>query len=120
MESNAAKPLMPRSRWHWAEAGLEGQKIVQTSAAAVGETITFQISATNTGNVTLNDVAVASDLLTRLDGTVVPLTSGPTFAGADQGSGAGVLVPGEVATYLATYTLTQPISMLAVCATQPR
>lgn len=89
------------------EAGLEGQKIVQSSAAVVGETITFQISATNTGNVTLNDVAVASDLLTRLDGTVVPLTSGPTFAGADQGSGAGVLVPGEVATYLATYTLTQ-------------
>ena len=89
------------------EPGIEGEKIVLTSAVAVDETVTFQITATNTGNVTLTDVAVASDRLTRLDGTVITLSTPPVFTGSDQGSGLGTLLPGETATYTATYTLTQ-------------
>ncbi|MEP5631152.1 MAG: hypothetical protein ABJP79_04665 [Tateyamaria sp.] len=86
---------------------IAGEKTVLVSAGAVDETITFQISAINTGNVTLTDVAVASDTLTRIDGVPIALTSEPIFTGSTLNSGAGTLLPNEVATYTATYTLTQ-------------
>ncbi|WP_172971378.1 DUF11 domain-containing protein [Palleronia sp. THAF1] len=84
-----------------------GEKLLTPAAGTVGETLQFMIAATNDGNVTLTGVAVASDTLTRADGTLLALASGPTFLGADQGSGAGSLLPGETASYRATYVLTQ-------------
>ena len=87
--------------------GIEAEKTITSSVVDVDETVTFEITITNTGNVTLTDVDVASDTLTRADDTDLTLTTGPTFTTANLGSGAGVLLPGEVATYAATYVLTQ-------------
>ena len=89
------------------EPGIEGQKTITTAATEVGQTIAFEIAVTNTGNVTLDSVAVASDTLTRLDGTPLDLASGPTFTGASDGSSSGTLIPGETALYRVTYVLVQ-------------
>ncbi len=86
---------------------IAGEKTITAGPVTLGGTVEFLVTATNTGNVTLTSVAVASDTLTRADGTVLVLTSGPSFAGASAGSGLGVLKPGEVASYTATYVLVQ-------------
>ncbi|WP_229802122.1 beta strand repeat-containing protein [Paramylibacter ulvae] len=85
---------------------LEVQKTITSSTVAVGETVTFEITVENTGNVTLTGTGLA-DTLTRADGTVLALTSGPSFVSADDGSGPGAIQVGETATYAATYILTQ-------------
>jgi uncharacterized repeat protein (TIGR01451 family) len=90
-----------------ATAAIVAEKTIVATSVELGGTVQFGITATNTGNVTLRSVAVASDTLRRADGTVLTLTSGPSFRGATLGSSAGVLLPGEVASYLATYVLTQ-------------
>ncbi len=84
-----------------------GTKTITSTTTEVGGIVVFKITAQNTGNVTLTDVGVASDTLLRADGTVLELTTDPVFTGASLGSGAGVLIPTETATYLATYILTQ-------------
>ncbi|MEY2850115.1 MAG: hypothetical protein RI885_2782 [Actinomycetota bacterium] len=66
-----------------------------SGSAAVGDTITYAISARNTGNVTLTGVAIA-DTLAGLS----PLTY--SWPGA-----VGVLEPGQTVTASATYTITQ-------------
>ncbi|WP_073141131.1 DUF7507 domain-containing protein [Litoreibacter ascidiaceicola] len=81
-------------------------KTITSSTVAVDEVVTFQITVTNDGNVTLSSVSV-DDTLTRTDGTVLALDAPVAFAGADNGSPQGTLLPGEVATYTAQYTLTQ-------------
>ena len=91
-------PLMP---------ALVGEKTITAAPTIVGGVVEFLITATNAGNVSLSNVAVASDRLTRADGTALVLDSGPSFDGASLGSGAGQLLPGEIARYVATYTLTQ-------------
>ncbi len=90
-----------------AQPGIEGEKTIIGGTAELGQTIVFQITATNTGNVTLTDVGATDDGLRRADGTVLALTSAPGFVSADQGSGAGTLLPGETAIYTATYVLVQ-------------
>ncbi|MCF2906714.1 DUF11 domain-containing protein, partial [Octadecabacter sp. CECT 8868] len=89
------------------EPAVLGLKTITSSTIAVNETVTFEITVENTGNVTLNSVDVASDTLTRADGTLLALTTGPSFLSADMGSAAGTLLVGEIATYTATYILTQ-------------
>ncbi|WP_211324172.1 DUF7507 domain-containing protein [Echinicola strongylocentroti] len=71
-----------------------------------GDVVTFDILVTNTGNVTLSNVAM-TDELTNLDGASLTLDSGPTFQSADAGSAEGTLAPGETASYEAVYTLQQ-------------
>jgi LPXTG-motif cell wall-anchored protein len=61
----------------------------------VGDTIEFTLTATNTGNVTLTDVAI-DDPLPGLSELVYSWPGEP-----------GVLAPGESVTATATYTLTQ-------------
>jgi uncharacterized repeat protein (TIGR01451 family)/LPXTG-motif cell wall-anchored protein len=61
----------------------------------VGDTIEFTLTATNTGNVTLTDVAI-DDQLPGLSELVYSWPGEP-----------GVLAPGESVTATATYTLTQ-------------
>ena len=90
-----------------ANPAISGEKTLTAGPVTLGATVQFLITATNTGNVTLRSVGVASDTLTRADGTLLLLTSGPTFAGANGGSGLGMLKPNEVASYTATYVLTQ-------------
>ncbi|AKS45755.1 conserved repeat domain-containing protein [Octadecabacter temperatus] len=89
------------------EPAVEGLKTILSGTTAVDETVIFEITIENTGNVTLNSVAVASDTLTRADGTPLTLTTPPAFVSADQNSVEGTLLVGEIATYQATYVLTQ-------------
>ncbi|MBM2578011.1 DUF11 domain-containing protein [Jannaschia sp. Os4] len=91
------------------EPGIETAKVVTEGADAseAGDVIRFEITAANTGNVTLDGVTVASDVLTRADGTELALDAGPDFAGNDDGSGEGTLRPGETARWTASYALTQ-------------
>lgn len=91
-----------------AAPGIEAIKTITTPATTVGAQVVFQIAVENTGNVTLTSVGIASDTLTRLDGSAVTgAISGPTFTSADGGSVSGTLIPGETAFYTLTYTLTQ-------------
>ncbi|MEQ6204566.1 hypothetical protein ABMC88_16115 [Sulfitobacter sp. HNIBRBA2951] len=90
-----------------AQPAIEGEKTIVSGEPVVGSTIGFEIVIRNTGNVTLSDVAVASDTLTRANGDALTLTSQPVFVGASAGSSAGVLAPQEFATYRAFYTLVQ-------------
>jgi uncharacterized repeat protein (TIGR01451 family) len=75
---------------------------------AAGQTITYQFVATNTGNVTLTSVTI-NDTQSAPAGS---LTSGPTCvslaspAGTCSGSST-TLVPGQSATFTATYTISQ-------------
>ncbi|EBA11990.1 DUF7507 domain-containing protein [Roseobacter sp. CCS2] len=85
---------------------LEVVKTITSTSAEVDDTITFEIAVRNAGNVSLFNVAIISDTLTRADGTVLAIT-GPTFAGADAASSEGALQVGETATYTASYVLTQ-------------
>ncbi|MCF6443304.1 DUF11 domain-containing protein [Nereida sp. MMG025] len=90
-----------------ANPALDVQKTITSTTTSVGETVTFAITIENTGNVTLNSVAVASDTLTRADGAALTLTTGPDWQSADLGSGEGTLEVGETATYVASYVLEQ-------------
>ena len=75
---------------------------------AVGQTVSYKFVATNTGNVTLTAVGI-TDTQTAPAGS---LTTGPTCsslatpAGSCSGSTTS-LVPGQSATFTATYTLIQ-------------
>lgn len=86
---------------------IEGTKTLSAAPVAVGSTVGFTVTVANTGNTTLTATGIASDTLTRADGTPLTLTSGPTFLGASLGSAEGTLLPGEVASYDLRYTLTQ-------------
>ncbi|WP_341860924.1 Ig-like domain-containing protein [Gymnodinialimonas sp. 57CJ19] len=91
-----------------AAPSIEAIKTITTPATTVGAQVVFQIAVENTGNVTLTSVGIASDTLTRLDGSAVTgAINGPTFASADGGSASGTLIPGETAFYTLSYTLTQ-------------
>ncbi len=91
-----------------AAPSIEAIKTITTPATTVGAQVVFQIAVENTGNVTLTNVGIASDTVTRLDGAAVTgAISGPTFASASAGSPSGTLTPGERAFYTLTYTLTQ-------------
>ena len=100
-DSNATVVQFP------AEPSILGTKTITSTTTDLGGIVVFEITAQNTGNVTLTDVGIASDTLLRADGTVLTLASQPVFTGATLGSGAGVLIPTETATYLATYILVQ-------------
>ena len=86
---------------------IEGEKLITSTDTTLGAIVRFEITATNTGNVTLTSVGVSADTLLRADGTPLTLASGPTFFQATEGSGVGTLQVGETATYRATYVLTQ-------------
>lgn len=100
-DDNPTPTLIP------ARPGIEGRKSIVSGTPEVGSAIGFEITILNTGNVTLNNVGVVSDTLTRADGEALALDAQPLFTGASAGSGVGVLKPGETATYRAFYTLVQ-------------
>ncbi|MEZ4793208.1 MAG: gliding motility-associated C-terminal domain-containing protein, partial [Gelidibacter sp.] len=72
----------------------------------INDIITYTITVQNIGNVNLNGVGIV-DTLTDANGNPLTLTTGPTFVSADQGSTEGNLMVGEIATYTATYIITQ-------------
>ena len=91
-------PLMP---------SINAEKVLSDGVAEVDEQLEFTIRVTNTGNVTLTDVAISREDLRRADDTALVPDAGPIFTGASQMSGAGTLLPGETASYAVFYTLTQ-------------
>ncbi|MFP4845507.1 gliding motility-associated C-terminal domain-containing protein, partial [Winogradskyella sp. PE311] len=75
--------------------------------ASLGDTMTYTITVSNTGNVTLDGVAIV-DTFEDADGNPLTLATGPTFVNTNQAGGVdGILRVGEVATYTATYVIEQ-------------
>jgi len=72
----------------------------------LGDTIVYTITVENKGNVTLSGLALA-DTLTDGNGGSLSLSSGPTFNSSTASSAQGTLTVGEIASYTATYTITQ-------------
>jgi len=74
-----------------------------------GDTVTYTITVSNPGNVTLTDVAITDTLSRGI--APEPLTSVGsltlTFDGADDGSSEGGLKPGETATYSVAYNIVE-------------
>jgi large repetitive protein len=85
-------------------ASLEATKIIERAGKGTGDSVTYQITVRNTGNITLNNVNLY-DNLTRAGGSSLSLTTGPTYVSSDLGSHAGTLLPSETATYQASYSL---------------
>ena len=72
----------------------------------LGDTIEYTIAVENTGNINLSDLYI-TDNLTALNGDSLSLTTGPTFISNSSSSTEGTLQPGETATYIATYVISQ-------------
>ncbi len=70
--------------------------------SAAEDEITYTFEVANTGNVTLTNV-----MLRDLNFTGMGILLHPVFVGATMGSFEGVLKPGEVATYIATYIVAE-------------
>jgi gliding motility-associated-like protein/uncharacterized repeat protein (TIGR01451 family) len=68
----------------------------------IGDTITYTLVATNTGNDALSSVTI-TDILSDLAGNALTLTMQPTFISSSSGSPQGSLQIGEKATYRATF-----------------
>ncbi|NRD22918.1 DUF11 domain-containing protein, partial [Winogradskyella litoriviva] len=82
---------------------------VLPTGASLDDEITYTISVTNTGNVTLDNVSIV-DTFTDLDGNPLVFLSGPAFNNpASLGSIEGLLLVGETATYTATYIIEQDV-----------
>ncbi|MBV2360789.1 DUF11 domain-containing protein [Thalassococcus sp. CAU 1522] len=90
-----------------AAPGIEAVKELTGSDVVAGSLLSYEITLTNTGNVTLTGVGIASEDLERADGTALSLDAPPAFGGGSLGSPQGTLRPGETATYTAQYTLQQ-------------
>ena len=96
-----------------ANPALEVTKTALSTGYGVGDVITYTILVTNTGNVTVDTIEL-TDTFTDAQGAALTLTTDPVFGGTtkDNNPGpnngaAGRLVPGETATYTATYQITQ-------------
>ncbi|MEO1196154.1 MAG: SdrD B-like domain-containing protein [Pseudomonadota bacterium] len=69
----------------------------------IGDTLNYTITVENIGNIPVSGLGLV-DTLTDLDSNVLALSDGPDFDSASLSSPEGTLLPGEVATYLASYT----------------
>ncbi|MEH1009556.1 hypothetical protein VDP25_17590, partial [Winogradskyella sp. ECml5-4] len=79
---------------------------VAPAGASLGDEMTYTITVTNTGDVTLDNLVI-TDTFVDANGAVLTLSSGPTFDSSDQNSSEGTLLVGETATYTATYIIEQ-------------
>ena len=77
-----------------------------SSSTDLGDTIVYTITVENKGSVTLSNVGLTDTLLDG-DGSALSLSSGPVFTSASASSSQGTLLVGEIASYTASYTITQ-------------
>ena len=73
---------------------------------SVGDTINYTITVENTGGETLSNMTLV-DTLTDANASVLSLTTQPTFVSSTLNSEAGTLLIDEIATYSASYIITQ-------------
>ena len=76
------------------------------SGLGLGDIIKYTIYVENTGNVDLSEVSIL-DTLTDFNDTELSITDGPYYSGSDTGASQGNLVVGDLATYIAFYTISQ-------------
>ncbi|NBD30685.1 MAG: hypothetical protein GVY31_11695, partial [Alphaproteobacteria bacterium] len=76
------------------------KSVAASTGAAAGDSVTFEVTVQNTGNVTLSAPAL-SDTLRRADGTDILPAPVPVLSAGD----GGTLDPGEVWTYEVTHVL---------------
>ena len=77
-----------------------------TTVTTAGENVTYTFTATNTGNVTLTEVGV-TDVPTAPAGVVTATCQGLTNPAGTCSGATTTLVPGQIATFAGTYTVTQ-------------
>ena len=70
------------------------------------DVIKYTITVENKGNVVLSGMAL-NDKLVDGNGSILSFTNSPTFNSSSAGSAQGTLTIGEIATYTATYTISQ-------------
>ncbi|MEM7196625.1 MAG: Ig-like domain-containing protein, partial [Pseudomonadota bacterium] len=84
--------------------GIDVSKTVDTGTIAAPGTLTYEITAVNTGNVTLTGVALTDTLAQGATG--LTLTTGPLLSSGDTDTDGNIDV-GETWTYSATFDVTQ-------------
>ena len=73
----------------------------------VGDTITYTLTLSNTGNVSLTNVSI-SDIITDLSGAALSLQSGPTYiSGGTSFASTSTMAVGDVIVYEAVFTINQ-------------
>ena len=105
--NNSCSPVRPGC-----EASLNVTKIANVirrgtgDIIGVGDTIEYTIEVENTGDFDVIDVAV-EDIFVDANGDPLELTSSLIFNTSSEGSLEGTLLVGEIATYIASFDVTQ-------------
>uniref|UniRef100_UPI00262367F2 gliding motility-associated C-terminal domain-containing protein n=1 Tax=uncultured Algibacter sp. TaxID=298659 RepID=UPI00262367F2 len=88
------------------QASIEVTKTAQVSGTSLNDTIEYTIEVENTGNIILTGITLVDTFLDA-NGNTITLTELPVFDSADLGSPEGTLLAGEIATYSASFKITQ-------------
>ena len=82
----------------------EVDDINQDEETGPGDIINYTITIENKGNITITGISIIDTMIDG-NGRSLSLTSGPKFVSSSEDSPKGILLPGEVATYTATYRI---------------
>ncbi|ULC58956.1 tandem-95 repeat protein [Flaviramulus sp. BrNp1-15] len=85
---------------------IEVTKTAQVFGTSVGDEIEYTIEVENTGDVVLTQL-ILEDIFTDANGNSITLTEEPSFISSTFGSEEGILLSGEIATYSASFRITQ-------------
>uniref|UniRef100_UPI0030C8346A T9SS type B sorting domain-containing protein n=1 Tax=Yeosuana marina TaxID=1565536 RepID=UPI0030C8346A len=87
-------------------SGIEVTKVANVFETDLGDTISYTITIENTGELTLTNLSMI-DTFVGVSGNALSLTEDPYFSSSSLNSPEGTLLPGEIATYNATFSITQ-------------
>jgi gliding motility-associated-like protein len=88
------------------EASIVVTKVADVRGTSLGDRIDYTIEVENTGDFDLTGISLV-DTFTDANGNIISLTEGPSFVSSTLGSDDGILLVGEIATYSASFTITQ-------------
>ncbi|WOD42566.1 gliding motility-associated C-terminal domain-containing protein [Hwangdonia lutea] len=88
------------------EASIRVTKVADVFGTSLGDVINYTIEIENTGDFDLAEISLI-DTFTDVNGKNISLTQEPQFVESSFGSAEGILLIGEVATYNASFTITQ-------------